>query len=80
MKKVVVIKVGGAILENEESLCRLLDDFAALPGNKVLVHGGGVMASQMQKEMGMVPQMIEGSIVRTVIQSQLTIENIEGEI
>ena len=34
MKKVVVIKVGGAILENEESLCRLLDDFAALPGNK----------------------------------------------
>ena len=30
MKKVVVIKVGGAILENEESLCRLLDDFAAV--------------------------------------------------
>ena len=27
---------------------------------KILVHGGGVMASQMQKAMGMVPQMIEG--------------------
>ena len=31
-----------------------------MPGMKILVHGGGVMASQMQKSMGMVPQMIEG--------------------
>jgi acetylglutamate kinase len=31
-----------------------------MPGMKVLVHGGGVMASQMQKDMGMVPKMIEG--------------------
>ena len=35
-------------------------DFAAMPGMKVLVHGGGVMASQMQRSMGMVSQMIEG--------------------
>ena len=30
------------------------------PGMKILVHGGGVMASQMQKSMGMVPKMVEG--------------------
>ena len=34
-----------------------------MPGMKVLIHGGGVMASKMQKDMGMVPQMIEGRSV-----------------
>lgn len=60
MKKVVVIKVGGAILENEESLCRLLDDFAALPGNKVLVHGGGRAATRIATGLGIESQMING--------------------
>ena len=55
-----VIKIGGNIVDNPELLRQFVKDFAAMPGMKILVHGGGVMASQMQKEMGMVPQMIEG--------------------
>ena len=55
-----VIKIGGNIVDNPELLREFVKDFAAMPGMKVLVHGGGVMASQMQKAMGMVPQMIEG--------------------
>lgn len=47
-------------MDNPELLREFVKDFAAMPGMKVLVHGGGVMASQMQKAMGMVPQMIEG--------------------
>ena len=55
-----VIKIGGNVVDNPELLRGFVKDFAAMPGMKVLVHGGGVMASQMQKAMGMVPQMIEG--------------------
>ena len=47
-------------MDNPELLREFVRDFAAMPGMRVLVHGGGVMASQMQKAMGMVPQMVEG--------------------
>ena len=47
-------------MDNPELLKKFVEDFAEMPGMKILVHGGGVMASQMQKSMGMVPQMIEG--------------------
>ena len=47
-------------MDNPELLKNFVEDFAQMPGMKILVHGGGVMASQMQKSMGMVPQMIEG--------------------
>lgn len=55
-----VVKIGGNVVDNPTLLREFVKDFAAMPGMKILVHGGGVMASQMQKEMGMVPQMIEG--------------------
>ena len=55
-----VVKIGGNVVDNPELLRKFVKDFAAMPGMKVLVHGGGVMASQMQKSMGMTPIMIEG--------------------
>lgn len=55
-----IVKIGGNVVDNLELLKEFVKDFAAMPGKKVLVHGGGVMASQMQKSMGMVPVMIEG--------------------
>ena len=55
-----VVKIGGNIVDNPELLSRFVKDFAAMPGQKVLIHGGGVMASQMQKSMDMSPLMIEG--------------------
>ncbi len=55
-----VVKIGGNVVDNPSLLREFVRDFAAMPGMKVLVHGGGVMASQMQKEMGMVPKMVEG--------------------
>mgnify|MGYP003547790294 FL=1 len=55
-----VVKIGGNVVDNPELLREFVRDFAAMPGMKILVHGGGVMASQMQKEMGLTPVMIEG--------------------
>lgn len=55
-----IVKIGGNVVDNPVLLKEFVRGFAAMPGMKVLVHGGGVMASQMQKSMGMVPQMVEG--------------------
>jgi acetylglutamate kinase len=55
-----VVKIGGNVVDNPSLLKKFVRDFAAMPGMKILIHGGGVMASQMQKEIGMVPNMIEG--------------------
>ncbi len=55
-----IVKIGGNVVDNPVLLREFVKDFASMPGMKVLVHGGGVMASQMQKDMGMTPVMIEG--------------------
>lgn len=55
-----VVKIGGNVVDDPELLKEFVRNFAAMPGMKVLVHGGGVMASQMQKSIGMTPVMVEG--------------------
>ncbi len=55
-----VIKIGGNVIDNEASLQKFCRDFAALDGPKVLVHGGGVMASRMQEQLGVPVKMVEG--------------------
>ena len=55
-----IIKIGGNVVDNPELLKKFVRDLAVMPGMKILVHGGGVMASQMQKAMGMAPLMVEG--------------------
>lgn len=55
-----IVKIGGNVVDDPTLLREFVKDFTALPGMKILVHGGGVMASRMQKAMGMSPQMIEG--------------------
>ena len=55
-----VIKIGGSVIDSEESLQKFCGDFAALEGPKILVHGGGVMASRMQEQLGVPVKMIEG--------------------
>lgn len=55
-----VVKIGGNVVDNPVILKEFIREFAAMPGMKILVHGGGVMANRMQKAMGMEPVMIEG--------------------
>lgn len=55
-----IIKIGGNVVDNPELLEKFIIDFAAMDGPKILVHGGGVMASQLQKELGRQPVMVEG--------------------
>ena len=55
-----VIKIGGNVIDNEASLQKFCRDFAALKGPKLLVHGGGVMASRVQEQLGVPVNMVEG--------------------
>ena len=55
-----VIKIGGNVVDSPEMLAQFCEHFAVLEGPKVLVHGGGVMASQIQKALGQEPVKIEG--------------------
>lgn len=60
MEKLTVIKVGGKIVEEPESLQDLLDRFCAIPGYKVLVHGGGRSATKIAAQLGIESQMVNG--------------------
>ena len=55
-----VIKIGGGILENEASREMFLRQFAAVEGPKVLVHGGGRLATTMAERLGVETHMIDG--------------------
>lgn len=59
-EKITVIKVGGKIVEESESLDSLLDRFSAIEGRKVLIHGGGRSATRIAEEMGIESRMVNG--------------------
>ena len=60
MEKLTVIKVGGKIVEEEATLGKLLDDFAAIQGYKALVHGGGRSATKLAARLGIESRMVNG--------------------
>lgn len=55
-----VFKIGGNVIEDAGMLDNFCREFASVPGEKILVHGGGVMASEMQKALGIPVVKIEG--------------------
>lgn len=59
-EKVTLVKVGGAVVEDEAQLTQLLRDFAAIPGRKVLVHGGGRRATRTAERLGLETRMVGG--------------------
>ncbi|MGY3052797.1 acetylglutamate kinase [Pedobacter sp. UYEF25] len=60
MRKLTIIKIGGNVIDNSENLHQFLLDFTALPGEKILVHGGGKVATELGKTLGIEPKVIDG--------------------
>ncbi len=60
MDKLSVVKIGGNVIENRGALAAFLNDFAALEGSKIIVHGGGKEATLMAQQLGIPVQMIDG--------------------
>lgn len=60
MKKLKVIKIGGKVIDDEELLTSFLKSFSEIEGLKILVHGGGTIASDVGRKIGLEPVMREG--------------------
>ena len=59
-EKLTIVKVGGAVVEDEVQLAQLLKDFSAIEGRKVLVHGGGRKATKVAEALGIESKMVGG--------------------
>lgn len=59
-EKLTIVKVGGKIVEDPETLSVLLADFAKIEGRKILVHGGGRSATRMSERLGIPTKMVDG--------------------
>ncbi len=59
-QSLIIVKVGGAIVEQPDTLEKLLNDFRTIPGYKVLVHGGGRSATALSARLGIESKMVDG--------------------
>ncbi|MBL6448060.1 acetylglutamate kinase [Fulvivirga sp. 29W222] len=58
--KLTVVKIGGNVIDDAETLKHVLQEFSQLDSPKVLIHGGGKIASELSLKMGLQPKMVDG--------------------
>ena len=58
--KLYIIKIGGNIIDDETKLASFLDDFASVDGKKILVHGGGKLATRLAEQLGIEQKLVDG--------------------
>lgn len=79
-----IIKIGGNVIDDDIQLEAFLEKFAAIPGKKILVHGGGKIASRVAEKMGLKVKMVDGRRITdkdmldvvTMVYAGLTNKNI----
>ena len=59
-ERITVVKIGGNVIDDAAALKRFLGEFAALPGAKILVHGGGKLATRLAERLELKVQMVDG--------------------
>lgn len=60
MNKLFIIKIGGNVLDNPDSLEKFLSDFSSIKEPKILIHGGGKIATKIGNELGIESNYING--------------------
>jgi acetylglutamate kinase len=60
MDKLYIIKIGGNIIDDENKLSSFLKAFAAINGKKILVHGGGKLATRVAEQLGVKQKIVDG--------------------
>lgn len=83
-----IIKIGGNVIENKTELSKFLTLFCSLEGFKILVHGGGKLATEIAKKMGIESNMVGGRRVTdqqsleviTMVYAGLTNKNIVAQL
>jgi acetylglutamate kinase len=60
LEKLYIIKIGGNVIDNPLKLNQFLQNFASLQGKKILIHGGGKVATQLADKLGLEVKMHNG--------------------
>src|SRR5918993_776024 len=60
MDKLHIIKIGGNIIDDEKILSSFLKNFSSIEGKKILVHGGGKLATRLAEKLGVEQQLVDG--------------------
>jgi acetylglutamate kinase len=60
MKKLYVIKIGGNIIDDDVKLASFLEEFSQVKEKKILVHGGGKLATRLAAQLGIEQQLVDG--------------------
>ncbi|MGY8914133.1 MAG: acetylglutamate kinase [Flavobacteriales bacterium] len=86
--KLSIIKIGGNVIEDENQLSRFLSSFSKMEGLKILVHGGGKLATQLAEKLGIQSQLVGGRRITdedslkviTMVYGGLTNKNIVAQL
>lgn len=60
METLHIVKIGGNIIDDPSALAEFLKTFSAIPGHKILVHGGGKLATDLATKLGIPQTLIDG--------------------
>ena len=60
MNKLFIIKIGGNVLDDATALTSFLKDFAAIKEPKILIHGGGKIATKLGDQLGIESNYVNG--------------------
>jgi acetylglutamate kinase len=60
MDKLFIIKIGGNIIDDETKLSSFINDFSQIGDKKILIHGGGKLASKLARQLGIEQKMVDG--------------------
>jgi acetylglutamate kinase len=60
MKRLFIVKIGGNVLDKQESFKKFLQDFASINESKILIHGGGKIASKLGDQLGIESKYVNG--------------------
>jgi acetylglutamate kinase len=60
MEELFIIKIGGNVIDDENNLSAFLKDFAAIEGKKILIHGGGKIATKLGDKLGIESKYVNG--------------------
>ncbi len=87
-QKLSIIKIGGNVIEEENQLAKFLSSFSKMEGLKILVHGGGKLATQLAEKLGIQSQLVGGRRITdeeslkviTMVYGGLTNKNIVAQL
>ena len=69
--RLLIIKIGGNIIDDEKKLSSFLKSFAAVSGKKILVHGGGKVATKIGEQLGIESKYVDGRRITDAVTIDL---------